>query len=42
MATFNSDTIKQEKLNMRINSEDRAFIDRAAKIRGKNVSEETG
>jgi uncharacterized protein (DUF1778 family) len=39
MATFHSETIKKEKLNMRINSEDRAFIDRAAKIRGKNRSE---
>ena len=31
--------IKQEKLNMRINSEERGLIDRAAKIRGKNRSE---
>lgn len=28
--------VKQEKLNMRINSEERNLIDRAAKIRGKN------
>ena len=28
--------VKQEKLNMRINSEERGLIDRAAKIRGKN------
>jgi uncharacterized protein (DUF1778 family) len=28
-----------EKLNMRINSEERGLIDRAAKIRGKNRSD---
>ncbi len=31
--------VKQEKLNMRINSEERGLIDRAAKIRGKNRTE---
>jgi len=31
--------VKQEKLNMRINSEERGLIDRAAKIKGKNRSD---
>lgn len=31
--------VKQEKLNMRINIEERGLIDRAAKIRGKNRTE---
>jgi uncharacterized protein (DUF1778 family) len=35
MATVHH-VVKQEKLNMRINSEERGIIDRAAKIRGKN------
>lgn len=38
MATLPTD-IKQEKLNMRINSEERGLIDRAAKIKGKNRTE---
>ena len=38
MATLHNDA-KQGKLNMRINSEARALIDRAAKIRGKNRSD---
>jgi uncharacterized protein (DUF1778 family) len=38
MAILPNET-KQEKLNIRINSEERVLIDRAAKIRGKNRSE---
>lgn len=38
MATLPND-VKQEKLNMRINSEARMLIDRAAKIKGKNRSD---
>lgn len=38
MARLNNE-VKQEKLNMRITSEERWLIDRAAKIRGKNRSD---
>ena len=38
MSVLHND-VKQEKLNMRINSEERGLIDRAAKIRGKNRSD---
>lgn len=38
MATLPNE-VKQEKLNMRINNEERELIDRAAKIRGKNRSD---
>jgi uncharacterized protein (DUF1778 family) len=38
MATPHND-VKQEKLNMRINTETRELIDRAAKIRDKNRSD---
>ena len=37
MATLHNEP-KQEKLNIRINSEERELIDRAAKIRGENRS----
>lgn len=37
--TASHNDAKQEKLNIRINSEERGIIDRAAKIRGKNRSD---
>jgi len=36
MPTLSKVTSKRETLNIRIKPEDRSFIDRAAKIRGKN------
>jgi uncharacterized protein (DUF1778 family) len=38
MATLHNE-LKQEKLNMRINHEEKELIDRAAKILGKNRSD---